>query len=88
MITLAIYGLPISTTEESLGELVSAFGTVHSLKIVKDGLSGECKGVAFIRMDDDEAQAAIAGLDGKKNKGRPIRVGLHWPSNRSGGDDR
>ena len=23
----------------------------------------------------------------KKNQGRPIRVGLHWPSNRSGADD-
>jgi len=85
LITLAVYGLPVSTTEESLGELLSTFGTVRSLKIVKDVLSGDCKGIAFARMDDDEAEAAIAELDGKKNKGRPIRVGLHWPSSKGTG---
>jgi len=80
-----VYGLPVSTTEESLGELLSTFGTVRYLKVVKDVLSGECKGIAFARMDDDEAEAAIAELDGKKNKGRPIRVGLHWPYNSGAG---
>jgi RNA recognition motif-containing protein len=81
-----VYGLPTSTTEESLGELLSAFGTVHTPKIVKDFLSGECTGIAFAQMDDDDAQSAIAGLDGVKNKARPIRVGLHWPSNKGEGE--
>jgi len=88
MITLAVYGLPTSTTEDGLSEMFSEFGTVHSLKVISDCQSGDCKGLAFVRMDDDEAQAAITGLDGVKNKGRPIRVGLHWPSNTSGGGEQ
>lgn len=63
------------------------FVTVRSLKVVKDGLPGECIGNAFIRMDGDEAQAAIAGLDGVKNKGRFTRDGLHWPSYVDGGGE-
>lgn len=81
MITLAVCGLPISTTEESLSEMFSEFGTVRSLKVIKDLLTNDCKGIAFVGMGDLEAQAAIAGLDGKKFRGRPIRVGLNWPSN-------
>jgi RNA recognition motif-containing protein len=81
VITLAVCGLPISTTEESLSEMFSEFGTVRSLKVIKDLLTNDCKGIAFVGMGDLEAQAAIAGLDGKKFRGRPIRVGLNWPSN-------
>ena len=88
MITLAVYGLPTSTTVDGLSEMFSKFGIVHSLKLISDCQSGECKGLAFVRMDDDEAQAAITGLNGLKNKGRPIRVGLHWPSNKSGGREQ
>jgi len=75
-------------TDESLGEMFSEFGTVRSLKMIKDLLSGDCKGIAFIEMGDLEAQAAIAGLDGKKFKGRPIRVGLNWPSNKRQGAEK
>jgi RNA recognition motif-containing protein len=81
VITLAVCGLPISTTEESLSEMFSEFGTVRSLKVIKDLLTNDCKGIAVVGMGDLEAQAAIAGLDGKKFRGRPIRVGLNWPSN-------
>jgi len=61
--------------------MFSEFGTVRSLKVIKDLLTNDCKGIAFVGMGDLEAQAAIAGLDGKKFRGRPIRVGLNWPSN-------
>jgi RNA recognition motif-containing protein len=83
LITLTIRGLPPSITDESLNEMFSEFGSVLSLKVIKDSLSGDCKGIAFIGMDNVEAQAAVAGLDGKKFKGRPIRVELKWPSHKS-----
>lgn len=84
MITLAVCGLPVSATEESLDEMFSEFGTVRSLKMIKNLLTGDCRGIAFVGMGDVEARAAIAGLDGKKFKGRPIRVGLNWPANLPG----
>ena len=82
MITLSVGGLPKSTTEESLTELFSEFGTVCSLKLIKDLISGECKGLAIIGMESHEACAAIAGLRGKTPKGcpHPIRVELVSPS--------
>lgn len=87
MITLAVYGLPATTDKDGLREMFSEFGSVHSLKLISGCLSGDCKGIAFVGMEDHDAQAAIAALDGAKINGRPIRVGLNWPSNKRGGDD-
>lgn len=62
---LFVGSLPPTTTEESLQALFSEYGTVHSLKLVKDLFSGKCKGFGFLEMEGHEARAAIAGLDGK-----------------------
>ena len=67
-------GLPSTTTEESLQELFSQFGTVHSIKIVKDLFSGGCKGFGFLEMEGHEARAAITGLNGKEFGGRNLKV--------------
>jgi len=90
LITLAVRGLPRSTTEDSLTELFSEFGTVRSLKLIKDLFSGDCKGIAIIGMEGHEARAAIAGLDGKNLNGSPtpIRVGLELPSKKRKGRGR
>ena len=66
--------LPPTTTEESLESLFSEFGTVRSIKLVKDLFSGACKGVAFLEMEGHEARAAIAGLDGKSFEGNLLKV--------------
>lgn len=75
LITLSVRGLPRSTTEESLTTLFSEYGTVRSLKLVKDLFSGECKGFATLDMEGHEARAAIAALDGSDLNGSLIRVG-------------
>jgi RNA recognition motif-containing protein len=80
LITLFVCGLPRSTTEDSLVELFSEYGTIRSLKLRKDLGSGECKGIALVGMEGREARAAFAGLDGRRLKGTAIRVGLEWPS--------
>jgi len=67
-------GLPTTTTEESLQALFSQFGTVHSIKIVKDLFGGGCKGFGFLEMEGHEARAAITGLDGKEYEGRNLKV--------------
>lgn len=58
-------------------ELFSQYGTVRSLKLIKDLFSGECKGIAIIGMEGHEARAAIAALDGKSLDGSAstLRVG-------------
>jgi RNA recognition motif-containing protein len=66
--------LPPATTEESLTALFAQFGTVRSIKLVKDLFSGNCKGFGFIEMEGHEARAAIAGLDGKNYQGSMLRV--------------
>jgi RNA recognition motif-containing protein len=71
---LFVGSLPPSTTDESLQELFSQYGTVRSLKLVKDLFSGSCKGFGFLEMEGHEARAAIAGLDGKSFEGRLLKV--------------
>ena len=66
--------LPPSTTEESLSVLFSQYGTVRSIKLVKDLFSGKCKGFAFLEMEGHEARAAIAGLDGRSYEGYSLKV--------------
>ena len=90
MITLSVGGLPRTMTEESLTELFSEFGTVSSLKLIKDLISGECKGLAIIGMESHEACAAIAGLRGKIPKGspHPMRVELVSSSEKCKGGTR
>ena len=71
---LFVGSLPPTTTEESLQALFSQYGTVRSVKLVKDLFSGRCKGFAFLEMEGHEARAAIAGLDGKSFEGNLLKV--------------
>lgn len=88
MITLSVRGLPRSTTEETLTTLFSEYGTVRSLKLVKDLFSGECKGFATIAMEGHEARAAMAALDSSNWNGSLIRVGPDRPHKGRGGRRR
>jgi RNA recognition motif-containing protein len=66
--------LPATTTEASLEALFTPYGRVHSLKLVKDLFSGQCKGFGFVEMEGHEARAAIAELDGRSFEGSFINV--------------
>ncbi len=67
--------LPHSTSEGELTDLFAAHGTVQSAQIIIDRDTGRSKGFAFVEMSqDDEAQAAIAALNGKDFGGRPLTV--------------
>lgn len=71
---LFVGSLPPTTTEESLKALFTEYGTVRSIKLIKDLFSGNCKGFGFLEMEGHEARAAIAGLDGKTFEGNMIKV--------------
>ena len=78
-------------TEADLQEAFAAFGQVTSVNIIKDRFSGASRGFGFVEMaSDSEAQAAIAGLNGKELKGRTITVNEARPreERREGGRDR
>jgi RNA recognition motif-containing protein len=71
---LFVGSLPPTTTETSLTDLFSRYGTVRSIELAKDLFSGTCKGFGFIEMEGHEARAAIAGLHATQFEDRAIVV--------------
>ena len=70
-----IGNLSYSTTEESLMGFFTEFGTVESIKVIKDRFSGRSKGFGFIEMpDNSEADQAIKALNGNQIDGNSIKV--------------
>ena len=63
------------TNEDQLNEAFSEYGEVVSVNIVTDKFSGKSRGFAFVEMtNDEEADSAMAGLNGKEIDGRKIKV--------------
>ncbi len=62
-------------TEEDLQVEFAAFGKIQSVSVIKDKFTGEPRGFGFVEMPNkNEAQAAIAGLNGKQVKGQALNV--------------
>ncbi len=77
--------LSFNVTEADLREAFAAYGQVASVSIIKDKFSGESRGFGFVEMPSNtEAQAAIAGLNGKPLKGRELRVNEARPRTEGG----
>jgi len=67
--------LSFSMTEADLKEAFSVYGTVQSASIISDKISGQSRGFGFVEMPNkDEAEKAIAALNGKEVKGRALKV--------------
>ena len=76
--------LPFETTDESLAQEFEVFGEVVSANVVVDRVSGRSRGFGFVEMPAQaEAEAAIAGLNGKDVMGRTLTVNESKP--REGG---
>lgn len=72
---LHLGNLPKSLSDEKLMELARPFGTPESAEVVRDRINGESRGYGFVvYATEDEARAAITGLDGKEFDGSTIRV--------------
>ena len=82
--------LSYNVTEEDLQQAFAAFGQVASASIIKDQFSGRSKGFGFVEMPvKEEAQAAIAGMNGKMMGERALNVNEARPrpdSRRDGGN--
>ena len=82
---LYVGNLGFEVNDEALEGLFSNYGTVESAKVIMDRDSGRSKGFGFVEMgSDEEAKAAIAGLDGKENGGRNLKVNEAKPRESGG----
>lgn len=73
---------------DDLREAFEAFGQVDSAHVVKDRFTGESRGFGFVEMpSNDEAQAAIDGMNEKEFMGRALNVNEARPreDRRNGG---
>jgi RNA recognition motif-containing protein len=67
-------------TEDELRQEFEAFGQVTSANIITDRFSGQSRGFGFVEMgNNEEAEAAIAALNGKDLKGRTLNVNVARP---------
>ncbi len=72
---LYVGNLPDSATEQDLLDKFAAYGTVKSVKLITDRVTGRTKGFGFIEMASEAAaHAAIDSLNGTDYKGRPMTV--------------
>jgi len=83
---LYVGNLGYSVSSSDLERLFSSFGTVESAQVIEDRESGRSKGFGFVEMgSDEEAQAAIRGLNGQEHDGRPLTVNEARPREERGG---
>ena len=72
---LYVGNLPYSVTEERLQQHFAQYGSVISARIITDKFSGRSKGFGFVEMNsDEEAQRAMAALNGTDFEGRNVVV--------------
>jgi cold-inducible RNA-binding protein len=72
---LFVGSLSYNVNDDQLKEAFEAFGTVVSAKVIMDRETNRSKGFGFVEMgSEEEAQAAVKGMDGKDLAGRAIAV--------------
>ena len=84
---LYVGNLSYNINNNDLEQMFAAHGTVTSAQVINDRETQRSKGFGFVEMgSDQEAQAAIAALNGKSIDGRALTVNEARPQEgRSGG---
>src|SRR3989440_9074797 len=87
---LYVGNLTYGVTDSALEQMFAAHGTVQSAQVIMDRDTGRSKGFGFVEMgSDQEAQAAIAAMNGKEVDGRALTVNEAKPrEDRGGGGGR
>lgn len=83
---LFVRNLPYKCADADLEELFSQYGEVTSAKVAVDRDTGRGRGFGFVEMStQQQAEAAIRGLEGRDFDGRTLHVAMSEPrENRSG----
>lgn len=72
---LFVGNLPYQITEDELKEAFASAGTVESVFIVKDRMTGRAKGFGFVEMSsDEEAAKAVNMFNNQEIAGRKVIV--------------
>jgi RNA recognition motif-containing protein len=83
---LYVGNLGYGVTDSDLLKLFEPHGTVESVQVIMDRDTGRSKGFGFVEMKtEQEAQAAIAALNGQDSGGRPLTVNEARPRPEGGG---
>src|SRR5687767_689622 len=83
---LYVGNLSYGVDSSALEQLFSQYGTVQSAEVISDRETGRSKGFGFVEMSsDEEAQAAIAALNGQQHDGRTLTVNEAKPREDRGG---
>ena len=84
---LFVGNLSFNTTENDLQDAFAAHGTVTETNLMMDRMTNRPRGFAFITMSSaEEAQKAIAAMNGKDMDGRALTVNVAKPrEERTGG---
>jgi RNA recognition motif-containing protein len=82
---LYVGNLGYGVTDSDLTKMFEPHGTVESAQIIMDRDTGRSKGFGFVEMKtDQEAQAAIAALNGQDSGGRALTVNEAKPRTEGG----
>ncbi|MCL2761310.1 MAG: RNA-binding protein [Desulfuromonadales bacterium] len=74
---LYIGSLPYEATEDDLRRFFSVAGSVQSVHLITDSVSGKSKGCGYVKMTtESEAKDAIEALDGALMMNRLISVSI------------
>ena len=77
---LFVGNLSFNTTENDLQDAFSAHGTVVEANLMVDRMTGRARGFGFVTMSTaEEAQKAIAAMNGKDVDGRALTVNVARP---------
>jgi cold-inducible RNA-binding protein len=83
---LYVGNLSYDVDSSALEQMFSPHGSVQSAQIINDRDTGRSKGFGFVEMSsDDEAQAAVAALNGQQHDGRALTVNEAKPREDRGG---
>ena len=83
---LFVGNLSFQTTENDLHDAFAAYGSVTETNLMMDRMTNRPRGFGFVTMSTpEEAQKAIAGLNGKDLGGRALTVNVARPREEGGG---
>lgn len=92
MNNIFVGNLSPEATEQDIRGIFEKHGTVERFRIMKDRLTGQPRGFAFLEMAEDaDAEKAIVALNGTELNGRVIHVNAARPQlyrNSGGGCSR
>jgi RNA recognition motif-containing protein len=83
---LYVGNLSYQTKDQDLNQLFAEVGNVASAQVITDRYTGESRGFGFVEMaTEDEAQQAIASMNGRSVDGRSLTVNESKPREDRGG---